>query len=286
MSSVIVRYSEIGLKGKNRIVFEKKLMNNIRSCLDRNQIAFSSIKNPRGRILISGIKFCRPLNCVFGIGSFSETVNAGFNMEEIKKTALNLIKDKLKNKSFCVSCQRLDKSFPVNSMEFAKELGLFIQDKTKAQVNLKKPDITIYAEIIDGMVYLFTEKIKGLGGLPLGIEGNVIVKTDDESSLLSAILMMKRGCDVFCVGKKKFDIGLLRKFNYGSKINLKILKTYNEMNAFAREKHSKGFIVSDTFNSVEKYKFELPVFRPLSAFSKEQIKERLDGFRERVCKAV
>ena len=203
--------------------------------------------------------------------------------EEIKQKALDLVKDDVKNKSFCVKCQRLDKNFPVKSPDFMREVGGFIQYNTKANVELKNPNITLYAEVIDGDVYLFKEKIRGPGGLPVGVEGNVTVIIEDEASLLAALLMLKRGCDVFCVANKEFDISLLKKYNYGSKVELKILKTNEEIEEFAKEKHSKGIIVSDTLTSLKEYDFTLPIYRPLSALSKKQIEEKLNEFRTRVC---
>ncbi len=283
MSSIIVRYSEIGLKGKNRIMFERKLINNIRSCLDRNKIKFTSIRKPHGRILIFGINDCKQLNCVFGISSFSKAVNVGFNMDEIKQKALDLVKEGITNKSFCVKCQRLDKNFPVKSPDFMRDLGSFIQYHTKANVNLKNPDVILYAEIIDGDVYLFTEKIRGPGGLPVGVEGNVIVIVEDESSLLSSLLMLKRGCNVFCVAKEKHSIDLLSKYVYGSKVELKILKSDKEIKDFAKEKRSKAIIVNDTLDSIQERPYTLPIYRPLSTFNEKQIEEKLNEFRKRVC---
>jgi len=283
MNSCIVRYSEIGLKGKNRIMFERKLINNIRSCLDRNKIKFTNITKPHGRVLISEIGVCKQLNCVFGISSFSKAVNVGFNMGEIKQKALDLVKEDLVGKSFCVKCQRLDKNFPVKSPDFTRDVGSFIQYHTKANVELKNSDIILYAEIIDGDVYLFSEKIRGPGGLPVGVEGNVTVIIKDEASLLSALLMLKRGCDVFCVANKEFDIDLLKKYNYGSKVELKILKSDKEIADFTKEKHSKAIIVNDTLNSLKEYGFTLPIYRPLSALNQKQIEEKLNEFRKRVC---
>lgn len=283
MSFCIVRYAEIGLKGKNRIKFERKLIDNIRSCLDRNKIDFGDIQKHMGRILISGAGSCGPLNRVFGISSFSDAVDAGFSMDKVRTVALDLVRDKIRGKSFCVSCRRLDKKFPVGSQEFSRQLGAFIHEKFNADVDLKNPGLTLYTEIIDGFVYLFTEISKGLGGLPLGIEGNVVVVADTESALLAALLMMKRGCGVFCVAKRKRDIGLLKNFVYGSKVEVKVLKTCKEIEVFAREKRAKAIIVPDTLNSSKDYDFALPVYRPLCAMSKKQIKEKLNEFRQRVC---
>ncbi|MBW2968788.1 hypothetical protein KY314_01585 [Candidatus Woesearchaeota archaeon] len=282
MSYCIVRYSEIGLKGKNRIVFERKLIKNIRSCLKQNKIKFDLIEKPHGRIIISGIKECRQLNSVFGISSFSKAINAGSKIKDIKLKSREITKGKIDGKSFAVYCQRLDKSFPLNSPEFAKELGSYIKTNTNFSVNLKNPDIIIYAEIIDGCVYLFDEKIRGPGGLPLGVEGNVTVIIEDESSLLSALFMMKRGCDVFCVAYTEFDISILKKYAYGSKVELKVFKSDKEIENFAVKNHSKAIIVSDSIDFIKEYDFKLPIYRPLSALNKKQIEEKLNEFRKRV----
>ena len=199
---IIIRFAEIGLKGKNRAFFEKTLVNNIKACLDAHKIEYKNITRPMGRVLIAADDPCKCLECVFGIASFSDAVGAGFNMEQIKKEALKLAKDLTPKKSFRITCQRLDKRFPLTSQQFDIELGAFIQEKTNAKVKMKGFDLNIRAEIIDGFVYLFTEKIKGLGGLPVGVEGKVIVLLENEASLLAGLFMMKRGCHIIPVAVK------------------------------------------------------------------------------------
>ncbi|MBW3006004.1 tRNA 4-thiouridine(8) synthase ThiI, partial [Candidatus Woesearchaeota archaeon] len=81
---IIIRFAEIGLKGKNRIFFEKALMRNIQACLDKNNINYKNITRLMGRILVVADDPCDCLACVFGIASFSYAVNAGFNMEQVK----------------------------------------------------------------------------------------------------------------------------------------------------------------------------------------------------------
>ncbi|MDP2750729.1 MAG: hypothetical protein Q8O89_07915, partial [Nanoarchaeota archaeon] len=65
------------------------------------------------------------------------------------------------------------------------------------KVDLTKYELEICVEFFNGKAYLFTSRIPALGGLPSGIEGNVYVDIRNEEDLLSAILMLKRGCKVF-----------------------------------------------------------------------------------------
>lgn len=286
-SHVIVRYAEIGLKGNNRVVFERKLVGNICSCLDTNKVKYTKIFRPMGRVLIETSDPCNCLKTVFGISSFSQAVNAGSNIKEIRNVALSLVKAKITAKtSFAVSCQRLDKNFPMNSQEFSREVGGFINDETNARVDLNHPDVPLFAEIIEGDAYLFTERTSGPGGLPLGIEGGVLVLVDSLISLLSALWMMKRGCRVFCFALKSINIDLLNQFSYGGKIDLRIINDLKEINEVASRYKAKAFIVSDLLNNIKEYPFTLPIYRPLVGLDKKEIEGKLDEFRQRVCQEV
>ena len=280
---IIVRFAEIGLKGKNRAFFEKALVKNIQACLDKHKIEYKNMERPMGRILISADDPCACLQCVFGIASFSNAVNAGFNMESVKKEALKLAKDLNPKKSFRITCQRLDKRFPLTSQQFDIELGAFIQEKTKAKVKMKGFDLNIRAEIINNFVYLFTEKIKGLGGLPIGVEGNVLVLLDDESSLLAGLLMMKRGCRIIPLALKQMGISLLEKYAFGQKISLKTIKDILEIDSLAKEYKAKALAVSDLLDTMKEYPVEAKIFRSLIAYEPKEIEEELNGFRQRVC---
>ena len=212
-TQIIVRYAEIGLKSGNRILFEQKLMNNIQACFKQNNIKQKAITRPYGRILISSEYKGNILNTIFGIASYSFAINKGNDFEKIKQQALELVKNKLNpKKSFRISCQRTDKSFPMTSNKFEIELGAFIQEKTKAKVSLKQFDINLCAEIIKGEVYLFLEKHKGPGGLPVGISGKIFCLIEDKASLLAAILMLKRGCHIIPIAIKQTSIALLEKY--------------------------------------------------------------------------
>ena len=240
---IIIRFAEIGLKGKNRIFFERALAMNIKACLDFHKVNYKGITRPMGRIFIETDDSCDCLHCVFGVASFSTAVNAGSGMGSVKKEALKLARNLLPMKSFRITCQRLDKGFPLSSREFNVELGAFIQEKTKAEVKMNDFDLNIYAEIFGGYVYLFTEKKMGLGGLPVGVEGNVLVLMQDEGSLLAGLLMMKRGCRIIPASLKQMDVSLLEKYAFGQKIELKMINDISEIESLAKELKAKAFVV-------------------------------------------
>ncbi|MEM4263370.1 MAG: THUMP domain-containing protein [Candidatus Woesearchaeota archaeon] len=280
---IIVRYAEIGLKGKNRSFFEKTLIKNIRACLDAHKIEYGAITRPYGRIMISTNDSCDCLKCVFGIASFSNAVNVGFNMNEIKKASLEFVKGLSPEKSFRVTCQRLDKTFPLTSQQFEIELGAFIKEHTCAKVKMKGFDVDIQAEIIQGFVYLFSEKTKGLGGLPMGIEGKVLVLIEDDSSLLAGLQMMKRGCSIIPVALKEIKIDLLQKYCFVEKLELRIIKDLSEIDALARETRAKAIAVNDTLDTMRDFNFETKVLRPLIAYENKEIEEELNAFRQKIC---
>ncbi len=203
-SCIVVRYSEIALKGKNRVFFEKRLVRNIECCFFENSISYKEIIRKRGRIFIF---FNREDSCfdykalfrnqllstelrkVFGISSFSFAIQADADIEIMKKAAKLLFSRGLLKgtnpvggqhfaaakgkpaKSFRARARRIDKSISYNSMEIDRIIGGFIADSFSLPVSLSSPDIELGIEIFESKAYLFTGKIKGFSGLPLGTQG-------------------------------------------------------------------------------------------------------------------
>jgi len=268
---------------KNRSFFEKALIRNIKICLDAHKIKYSDITKPHGRVLIATENPCHCLKNVFGIASFSDAVNAGFDIESAKKQALKLAKDLTPKKTFRVTCQRLDKNFPVTSKDFQIDVGGFIQEKTQAKAKMKGFDLNIQAEIIDNFIYLFTEKTPGQGGLPVGVEGTVIVLLENDASLLAGLLMMKRGCRIIPAAFKTTDIDLLKNYAYGTKVKPNIIKDISEIDDLAKQNKAKAVIVGDLLEDIKDYSTKTQVLRPMVAYTDKKIEEELDGFKQRVC---
>ena len=264
---VIIRYSEIGLKGKNRIVFEKKLIDNIKDCLEKNKISYKKIERLRGRIIIFAEQELNCLKYVFGISSFSSALKLEPDVNEIEKAIVLIIKNK-KFKTFRISAQRLNKDFSLTSPEIERTIGSFVCEKLNKKVSLKNFDLEIGIEILDN-AYVFTERVKGLNGLPVGIEGKVISLIENKNSLLASLLMMKRGCLVILVSLKKTDINLIEKFAYGFEPELIIIKNIKELDKIAKEHDANAVVVGQTLESFKELELKTMVLRPLIGFDKK-----------------
>jgi thiamine biosynthesis protein ThiI len=200
MECIVVHYSEIGLKGKNRDSFEHRLMDNIRSSLKE----FAPVvKRLPGRLMIDydpddEKKIREKLRKVPGIASFSFALKTDRDVEEMKK-ALDRLADK-RTKTFAVSTARADKGFRHTSKEVNEILGDYLRKKYKWKVNLTKPERTFHVEITSREAFVFTEKIRGLGGLPVGSSGKLVaLLSGGIDSPVAAFEMFRRGCPVVFV---------------------------------------------------------------------------------------
>ncbi len=195
-NSIIIRYGEIGLKGKNRIDFEKKLKNDIKNVLAKNSLTRGEVILRRGRIYVHNVEECSALNKIMGIYSYSPA-------QRIKKDYLYLrgkIEEYLplikKADSFRVSCQRVDKTFGVTSVTVERELGEILFENTRTPVNLKNPDINLQVEIGMDFIYIFFKKVKAQRGLPYGSAGKLVsLISSGIDSPVATYLMMKRGVE-------------------------------------------------------------------------------------------
>ena len=272
---VIVRYSEIGLKGRNRIVFEKRLIDNIKDCLKKNKIKYKKIERLRGRIIIFTGEKLDCLKYIFGISSFSHALVIEPEIREVERAVLKQAGNK-QFKTFRVSAQRLNKDFSLTSPEIERTIGSFVCEKFNKNVSLKNFDLEIDIEILN-KAYVFTERVKGLNGLPVSVEGKVVSLIEDKNSLLASLLIMKRGCSVIPVSLKKTDINLIKKFAYGFEPELIIIKNIKEIDNIAKEHDARAVVVGQTLKNFKELKLKTMVLRPLIGFDKK-IKDLIFNF--------
>ncbi|MFH0892631.1 MAG: tRNA uracil 4-sulfurtransferase ThiI [Candidatus Falkowbacteria bacterium] len=239
---IICHYGEIGLKGDNRPYFEKLLAENLKESLDRECPGCrENVRILSGRIIVElsgqGEKRIRritdALKNVFGLVYFSLAAESIPDVGRLGEDAWELIKDR-KFSTFRVTTQRSDKNFPLNSVEINKEVGAYLFLKTGKKVKLKNPGLTCFTEIVNGRAFLYTKKIKGAGGLPVGVGGRVaVLLSGGIDSPVAAYYALKRGCrTVFIhfhskpftsnesVEKVKALAATLKKFNASGKIFL------------------------------------------------------------------
>lgn len=197
---VLIHYGELGLKGLNRPLFEKKLIENIVRALDG--LEYEKIRKMQGRIILElkeqsdKSKIEESLKKVFGVAwfAFCFTTEATLeNIEELVGKRFQLTAgEKIK-----VAAKRADKTLPFTSMDVNRELGAYLVKRFKVKISLKEPQKEIFVELAKGKAYIFDEKSKGLYGLPAGVSGKVLhLLSGGIDSPVAAWLLMKRGCEV------------------------------------------------------------------------------------------
>ena len=194
---ILIHYHEIGLKGKNRGRFERRLMTNITRAL--KDVPCGKLERLSGRMMLaltpeSPIDVIRErLLTVFGIANFSEAVVAKRNIEAIRETAWALAQ-KTDFRSFKIVTRRGDKTFPLNSDQINRDVGKHIQTLSGARVLMDNPDLTCFIEIAPQRIFIYAEKIPAPGGLPVGSnERAVSLISSGIDSPVASYKIMKRG---------------------------------------------------------------------------------------------
>ncbi len=200
--TVLIRYGELTTKGKNRRAFIRKLFDNIKNSLnDLDKLEFKSTYD-RIYIKINGedISIIEDrLKKVFGISSFSFTVKVDSNIDVIKETCLNMMKD-IEPTTFKVISKRHDKKFEFISDQVNRFVAGNILANTDHKVDVHNPNVKINIEIQEESTFITSNKIEGAGGYPTGINGKVmLLLSGGIDSPVAAYYIMKRGIEVEAV---------------------------------------------------------------------------------------
>ncbi len=197
---ILVRYGEIALKGKNRYIFEDRLIQNI-----RNQIAEYPeirINKTYGRIYLelNGVnweKVATKLRKVFGVVSLSPVIRASLDIDLVKDIALMIIKDR-KPATFKINTKRPYKVFPYDTPQINQLIGRFIlQNVKELKVDVHNPEVEVNIEVREEGIFIYSQIINGTGGLPLGSSGKgFVLISGGLDSPVAAWLAMKRGIKV------------------------------------------------------------------------------------------
>ena len=192
-----IHYAEVGLKGKNRIFFQKRLANNIKLAL--RGTGYAAVERLHDRILvhlgqhadITEIK--QRLPQVMGIAYFELSCRTKADITAIKTAALQQIQA-IPCESVKVETRRSDKTFPFTSPQVSAEVGGYLIKETGARADMHNPDLICWIKITHNAAYISIEKIQGVGGLPVGVSGKVLVMLSGGiDSPVAAWQMIKRG---------------------------------------------------------------------------------------------
>lgn len=204
----LIKYGEIGVKGKNRYLFEDALVNQIRFVLEDVEGEFN-VRKEQGRIFVEAQgeydfdETIEALKRVFGIVGICPVVQMednGFD-DFAAQTVAYLDKAYLdKNFTFKVKARRARKNYPLDSMEINKELGSKIVEAfPEIKVDVHNPDVEIQVEIRE-KIYVYSETIKGAGGMPLGTNGKaMLLLSGGIDSPVAGYMIAKRGVRIDAV---------------------------------------------------------------------------------------
>ncbi len=204
----LIKYAEIGVKGKNRYLFENALVQQIKYALKSCEGEFA-VRKTDGRIYVDAVsdfdydETVQHLQKVFGISGICPMVyveDEGF--EKLRGTVVDYM-DRVypvKDRSFKVAARRARKNYPLDSMEINMELGGTILDAfPEMRVDVHKPDILLHVEIRD-KVYLYSEIIPGPGGMPVGTGGKaMLLLSGGIDSPVAGWMVAKRGVKIDAV---------------------------------------------------------------------------------------
>ncbi len=207
-TAFLIKYAEIGVKGKNRYIFEEALVQQIKYAVRRCEGEFK-VTRTQGRIYVEALsefdfdEVVDSLKTVFGISGICPVVyveDEGFEKlgEEIIRYIGEVYPEA--DKSFKVNARRARKNYPLTSMEINCEIGGILLDAYPGmRVDVHKPDILLNIEIRE-KIYIYSETIPGPGGMPVGTGGKaMLLLSGGIDSPVAGYMIAKRGVKIDAV---------------------------------------------------------------------------------------
>lgn len=201
---ILVRFGELSTKGKNRKLFIRKLLNNIKEILSSFEGLEYQMTYDRIYILLNGEDadlVSNQLKNVFGIHSFSVAYKVDSDLEIIKQAVSEII-NKSEGSTFKIETKRNNKDFPMTSIEMSKAIAgyVFHHASCPLKVDVHHPEMLIKVEFRKECTYIMDNVIEGAGGYPVGIGGQALLMLSGGiDSPVAGYLTMKRGVEIQCI---------------------------------------------------------------------------------------
>lgn len=203
---ISVSLGELVLKGLNRGYFETQLIRKMTKSI--KDIGYKKIYKEQGKIYIEASEkdfslLINRLKKVFGLVYISPCIRVNKEIEDIKKAVILAAKeslDKSNINTFKIETNRSDKNFPIKSPEVSRKMGgVVLKEFNDLTVDVHNPDLYINIDIKEN-AYIYTEKIKAYGGLPVGTNGKgLLLLSGGIDSPVAGFVMAKRGVQINAV---------------------------------------------------------------------------------------
>lgn len=207
-TAFLIKYAEIGVKGKNKYLFEEALVQQVKYALKRCEGEFK-VTRTEGRIYVHALsefdydETVDNLKTVFGVSGICPVIHVedeGF--EKLAETVVDYV-DKVyqdKNITFKVQARRARKNYPMNSMEINMELGGAVLGAfPEMKVDVHHPDVMLHVEIRE-KIYIYSIEIPGPGGMPVGSNGKaMLLLSGGIDSPVAGYMIAKRGVKIDAV---------------------------------------------------------------------------------------
>ena len=203
----LLKLGEIVLKGANKRQFESKLRQNVR----RRMKAYGNFDV----YLMQSTLYVEPMDeecdvdgaweachSIFGVVSLCRCRPCEKNVDAIFEAVESYLGDDLDcAKSFKVESKRSDKRFPLNSIQLSQEIGgRLAEAHPDVEVDVRRPEYTVYCEVRDLAAYVHGPAEPGAGGLPTGVGGRAMcLLSGGIDSPVAAYMIAKRGVEIECV---------------------------------------------------------------------------------------
>lgn len=206
--SFLIKYAEIGVKGKNRYLFEDALVSQIRHSLSRVEGDFTVAKES-GRIYATAQsdydfdEAVEALKRIFGIAAICPMVQVeDTGYEDLKKQVLSYVDECYEDKNFTfkVNARRGNKKYPINSEQINRDLGELILDTfPETRVDVHKPQVMLHVEV-RSKINIYSRVIPGPGGMPVGTNGKaMLLLSGGIDSPVAGYMIAKRGVKIDAV---------------------------------------------------------------------------------------
>ena len=275
MAVILVRYAEIGLKSTPvRTRFENRLKDNMLTMLAADRVE-ALVKKGEARYYVETDDVeavIRSLRKVFGIASLSVAEVCSADLDDICRTAAQYSLGRIsEGQSFAVRARREGNHHSFTSMDVGREAGsaIFIANEAKGiKVDLTNPEVIFYVEVRNNKTYIFASYVRCHAGLPIGTQGRVVAEVNDDRGVVSAWLMMKRGCKVYARGTG--DIKFLVNYDPDLKDINERIDDPGKIYGFVR-----GTSLKD-LETVDVSQYTLPVYFPTIGMTDKEVEDLLE----------